>query len=201
MVTLISTARRRTPTAKRRPMDLAFATGRGPDVLTNIEGRGPLVNDEDVVMFGFRDAEEQAAYGSQPLPSQLRVIDLLRIRSRGVDAAARDAVAHLTRDRGPARGFWMHVDAEVLDDTIMPAVDYRLPDGLSWEELTTAMRIAFESHRVVGLEVTIYNPKLDPGGRAHAASSTPLATRSRERDRFRPVSVSTFQRGCRQSHK
>ena len=26
------------------------------------------------------------------------------------------------------------------------------------------MRIAVESHRVVGLEVTIYNPKLDPEG-------------------------------------
>ena len=46
----------------------------------------------------------------------------------------------------------------------MPAVDYRLPDGLSWEELTMAMRVAIESHRLVGLEVTIYNPNLDPDG-------------------------------------
>ena len=63
----------------------------------------------------------------------------------------------------------MHVDADVLDDAIMPAVDYRLPDGLSWEELTTAMRIAIKSHRVVGLEVTIYNPKLDPDGAARGS--------------------------------
>jgi arginase len=40
----------------------------------------------------------------------------------------------------------------------------RGPDVLSWDELTTAMRIAIESHRVVGLEITIYNPKLDPDG-------------------------------------
>jgi arginase len=152
------------PNGEAASMELAFATGRGPDVLTNIEGRRPLVNDEDVVAFGYRDADEQAAYGSQPLPPQLRAIDLPRIRTRGVEEAARDAVAHLTRDRGPDPGFWMHVDADVLDDAIMPAVDYRLPDGLSWQELTTAMRIAFESHRVVGLEVTIYNPKLDPSG-------------------------------------
>jgi arginase len=94
----------------------------------------------------------------------MRTIDLPRIRARGVDVAGRDAVAHLTRDRGPDGGFWMHVDADVLDDTIMPAVDYRLPDGLSWEALTTAMRVAIESHRVIGLELTIYNPKLDPDG-------------------------------------
>jgi arginase len=152
------------PNGEAASMDLAFATGRGPALLTNIEGLGPLVNDEDVVAFGYRDAEEQATYGSQPLPPQLRAIDLGRIRSNGVNVAARDAVAHLTRDHGPENGFWMHVDADVLDDAIMPAVDYRLPDGLSWEELTTAMRIATKSHRVVGLEVTIYNPKLDPAG-------------------------------------
>ena len=152
------------PSGEAASMELAFATGRGPGLLTNVEGRGPLVNDEDVVAFGFRDAEEQAAFGSQPLPPQLYAIDLLRIHSRGVTLAARDAVAHLTRDHGPDNGFWLHVDADVLDDAIMPAVDYRLPDGLSWEELTTAIRIATESHRVVGLDVTIYNPKLDPTG-------------------------------------
>jgi arginase len=47
---------------------------------------------------------------------------------------------------------------------IMPAVDYRLPGGLSWDELTTALRVGMESHRAVGLEVTIYNPTLDPDG-------------------------------------
>jgi arginase len=151
------------PNGEAASMDLAFATGRGPDVLTNIEGRGPLVHDEDVVAFGFRDAEEQAAYGSQPLPSTLKAIDLPWIRAHGIDAAAHEAVAHLTRDDGPG-GFWIHVDADVLDDGIMPAVDYRLPGGLSWDELTTAMRVAFESGRAAGLEVTIYNPKLDPDG-------------------------------------
>ncbi len=150
------------PNGEAASMDLAFATGRGPEVLTNIEGRGPLVRDEDVVAFGYRDWEEQAAYGSQPLPAALQAIDLRRIRSAGIAVAAREAVRHLTRSDGPERGFWVHVDADVLDDTIMPAVDYRLPGGLSWAELTTALRIGIESQRMAGLEVTIYNPKLDP---------------------------------------
>lgn len=152
------------PNGEAASMDLAFATGRGPDILTNIEGRRPLVNDEDVVAFGFRDADEQAQYGSQPLPRDLRAIDLPSIRARGIDAAAREALAHLTRGDGPDRGFWIHVDADVLDDAVMPAVDYRLPGGLSWEELTTVMRIAIESRRAAGLEVTIYNPTLDTDG-------------------------------------
>ncbi|MGH9160561.1 MAG: arginase family protein [Vicinamibacteraceae bacterium] len=152
------------PNGEAASMELALATGRGPALLTNIESRGPLVGDEDIVVFGYRDAEEQAQYGSQPLPAELRAIDLPRIRAGGVEAAAREAIAHLTRDGGPEAGFWVHVDADVLDDAIMPAVDYRLPGGLSWDELTTALRMAVESHRVVGLEVTIYNPTLDPDG-------------------------------------
>ena len=57
------------PNGEAASMDLAFATGRGPDVLTNIEGRRPLVNDEDVVAFGYRDAEEQAALRKSTAPS------------------------------------------------------------------------------------------------------------------------------------
>ena len=152
------------PNGEAASMDLAFATGRGPDVLTNIDGLGPLIKDEDVVVFGYRDAEEQAAYGSQPLPPELLALDLHRIRRHGLEETAHEAVAHLTRDHDRTSGFWIHVDADVLDDAIMPAVDYRLPGGLSWKELTRALRIAMESHRAVGLEVTIYNPKLDPDG-------------------------------------
>jgi arginase len=152
------------PNGEAASMDLALATGRGPDVLTNIEGHKPLVSDEDVVAFGFRDADEQAVYGSQPLPDGLLSLDLATVRRRGVDAAATDAAAHLTRDGGPDAGFWVHVDADVLDDAVMPAVDYRIPGGLSWDELARVLRIAIQSGRAVGLEVTIYNPKLDVDG-------------------------------------
>ena len=122
------------------------------------------MRDDDVVAFGFRDADEQVEYGSQPLPPGLRAVDLPSIRSLGLDVAAREAVAHLTRASGPDRGFWIHLDADVLDDAIMPAVDYRLPGGLSWKELTAVLRVAIESRRAVGLDVTIYNPTLDPRG-------------------------------------
>jgi arginase len=44
----------------------------------------------------------------------------------------------------------------------MPAVDYRLPDGLTWSELETILRTALADHRAVGFDVTIFNPRLDP---------------------------------------
>jgi arginase len=151
------------PNGEAASMDLALATGRGPALITDFEGRRPLVRDEDVVALGFRDGDEQLEYGSQPLPNDILAFDLAATRSHGIDGTARYALAHLTRSGGPD-GFWIHVDADVLDDAIMPAVDYRLPGGLSWEELTTLLRAALETGRAIGLEVTIYNPKLDPDG-------------------------------------
>jgi arginase len=115
------------------------------------------------VAFGFRDAEDQAEYGSQPLPPDLRAFDLPTIRRMGIAAAAGDAVDHLLRPE--VAGFWIHVDADCLDDALMPAVDFRLPDGLTGDELQTVLRAALDSGRAVGLELTVYNPALDEGGR------------------------------------
>jgi arginase len=152
------------PTGEAASMELALVTGRGPEIVTNLEGQGPLVRDEDTVVFGFRDAEHAAAEGSQPLAPTLRAIDLQAVRELGVAQAMREALDHLEREDGPD-GFWIHLDVDVLDDAIMPAVDYHLPDGLSWDELIGALRAAVASDRAVGLEITIFNPALDVDGR------------------------------------
>jgi arginase len=70
-------------------MDLAIVSGRGPDILTDIDNLKPLVRDEDVVVFGFRDAEQSASYGSQNVKdSNMHVFDLSKIRELKISAAA-----------------------------------------------------------------------------------------------------------------
>jgi len=145
-------------------MDLGFATGRGPELLTNLEGLRPLVRDEDVVAFAFRDGDEQRHYGSQPLAPAIHALDLAAVRRMGIAAATAEALRHLARH--DLDGFFVHVDADVLDDAIMPAVDYRLPGGLSAGELRHVLRAAAASGGFAGLEVTIYNPALDRDGSA-----------------------------------
>jgi arginase len=162
------------PNGEAASMELAFATGHGPSRLTNLEGREPYVREEDTFAFGFRDGEEQEAYGSQPLPAQLRAFDLDMVRAIGVEAAAREATRHVARNE--LDGFFVHVDADCLDDAIMPAVDYRLPGGLGWDELGTTLSIALASGRAVGLEVAIYNPELDPDGSAGRKLADVLGT-------------------------
>ncbi len=152
------------PNGEAASMDLAFATGRGPELLTNLEGLRPLVRDEDVVAFGFRDAHEQREYGSQPLPPTVLALDLQEVRRLGVKQAAQRAVEHLTAADLPTQGFFIHLDSDVVSDALMPAVDYRIPDGLSWDELRTVLETALASGRAVGIEITIYNPALDADG-------------------------------------
>lgn len=152
------------PNGEGASMDLAFVTGHGPSILTDIEGRGPLVRARDVVAFAYRDHDDQQAYGSQALPEDLKALDLPAVRAMGVEAAAQEAIDHLTRSE--LEGFFIHIDADCLDDAIMPAVDFRVPGGLSWAELSAALRIAVSSGKAVGLEITIYNPRLDKDGGA-----------------------------------
>jgi arginase len=144
--------------------DLAFATGYGPDVVTDIESRRPLVRADDVVVFACRDAADRERRGCQPLPAGLLAIDRDRVRLLGAGAAAREAVRYLTRDGGPEDGFWIHLDADVLDETIMQAVDDPRPGGLAWDEVVSALSVAMRSGRAIGLQVAIYNPDIDTDG-------------------------------------
>jgi arginase len=161
------------PNGEGASMDLAFVTGHGPALLTDLEGRRPLVRPEDVVAFAFRDHEDQAEFGSQPLPAELRAYDLVAARRLGIESATRASLGHLTRPG--LDGFFIHVDADCLDDAIMPAVDFRMPGGLSWDELAAALRIALGSAKAVGLEVAIYNPRLDEDGSAGRGLADMLA--------------------------
>jgi arginase len=53
------------------------------------------------------------------------------------------------RSASPRREhFWVHVDADVLDDAVMPAVDYRQPGGLSPDELATVLAVALATGHV-----------------------------------------------------
>lgn len=162
------------PTGQAASMDLALATGRGPSIVADLEGRGPLVRDEDVVQLGRRDAEEAERDGSQRIEdTAITVIDLPTVRELGPERAIQVALERLRRS--DLDGFWIHLDCDVLDDAIMPAVDYRIPDGLSWTELATVLGAAVESGQVVGIEITIFNPTLDPDGQIARTLVTTLA--------------------------
>jgi arginase len=151
------------PNGEVASMDLAIVSGRGPGVLTDIDGLKPFVRDEDIVAFGFRDVEQQKEFGSQDIrDTPIHAFELADVRERGAARTAAHA-AELFR-RNEVDGFWIHLDIDVLDDAIMPAVDYRLPGGLGWDELSDTLRALMATGQAVGLNVGIFNPALDEDG-------------------------------------
>ena len=146
-------------------MELAFVSGRGPDILSNIDGLKPLILDDDIVVFGYRDAEQSTSYGSHNVrDTRMQVLDLSDVRNLGINKAASLAVSNLLTSEDLS-GFWIHLDADVLNDRIMPAVDYRLgTGGLEFSELSYILKILISSQKAIGMTITIYNPNLDSSG-------------------------------------
>jgi arginase len=99
--------------------------------------------------------------------------DLAAVRAAGIEVAAASAVERLSKTE--LDGVWIHLDADVLDDALMPAVDYRIPDGLSWDELAAVLRTFVSGGRAVGINITIFNPKLDGDGSTARAFIEALA--------------------------
>jgi arginase len=139
--------------------DLALVTGRGPDRIADIDGLGPLVRDGDVVALGEREdyPEWRDIHGTD-----IAVWDLGELRALGPAQAALKFVGRM--EAGGVDGFWIHLDADVLDDAIMPAVDSRQPGGLSYSELVELLGVLLRHGLAVGMEVTIFDPELDPTG-------------------------------------
>jgi arginase len=145
-------------------MDLAIVTGHGPDKLTNIAGMKPYVQDKNVLHIGQRDQEEAAKYGSQDIrDTDIACISLAAIREKGMDYFLPAAIAH-TRNNAIDK-CWIHFDTDVLDDAINPAVDYRIPGGLSDDEISRLFQTLIQQENIAGMSITIFNPQLDKDGR------------------------------------
>jgi arginase len=156
------------PAGEAASLDLALVTGRGPTGVTNLEGLAPLVRDDDVAQLGYRSTVNDSYLDEHIRDTAIGVHDLGDVRRLGIETCTARAID--TAARPELDGMWLHLDVDVLDDDLMPAVDYRSPGGLSWEEVGHVVAASADSGRLVGLQVTIYNPALDAPG-------APLATR------------------------
>jgi arginase len=155
-------------------MDLALATGRGPALLADLDGLGPLVRDEDVVVLGHRDAPDPARYRWRAIfDTPIRRHDLAALRRDGIDRTVAGVLGELAARR--LDGFWIHVDLDVLDSELMPAVDSPQPDGLTWDELRSVLRPLLASALATGVQFTIFDPDLDPTGRHARALAAAIA--------------------------
>ena len=138
-------------------MPLAFACGRGPKLNQNIEDARPLLEEENVVHLASRslDPLESEAMESSPM----KLYSASTLRKEGVGKVAAEAAAYLADHSN-----WIicHLDVDSIDPTIIPAVNYPEPGGLTLEEVKTVVRAVQGTGKLKVFNLTAYNPTLDP---------------------------------------
>lgn len=141
-------------------MDLAIVTGHGHDKLTNINGQKPYFKEDNVWCVGNRDYEEW--YVKAILDSNIRYIDLNMLRQDGIKKCVWEFLQMVIDKK--LNGFWIHIDVDVLNDAIMPAVDSRQEGGLEYKEFNEILHLLLSDKNASGLNITILDPDLDPSG-------------------------------------
>jgi len=145
-------------------MCLALAVGRGETPLARLAGDEPLVHGKDVVLIGRRDAA-QPWYGHAALAAS-PILDIpgTALSDRGVAEVAAATLLSLTSPGSSEmpRGFWIHLDADGINPTVMSAVDSPEPGGPTINEVVELLTPLVRHPRALGLELTIYDPGLDP---------------------------------------
>ncbi|MFC6063075.1 arginase family protein [Streptomyces ochraceiscleroticus] len=138
--------------------DLAAAIGRHWPVIADIDGLGPYFRAADVSHAGCRDEDEQLVEVSQTVGLTIRASEI--IRDGAVDAGQR---IREQVDRAELDGYWLHLDVDILDSAVMPAVDSPSPGGIDAAHLADLLAVL--APRAVGAQVTVFDPDLDPDGR------------------------------------
>jgi arginase len=144
--------------------DLAAAVGLHWPAIT---GGRPFFGPADTVHAGCRADDEHLAEVGGVIA---QVIPARRVRQDGAAAAA--AILATVATAG-LDGYWLHLDVDILDPAVMPAVDSPAPDGLAPAELTGLL--AALAPGAAGAEVTVFDPDLDPDDRYAALLTGILA--------------------------
>ena len=135
--------------------DLAAAIGLHWDSIAH-HGGGPHFDRRDVVQLGCRDEDEH-------LPEVRQLVAAVCPASAVSASPAR--CVQLTNEivrRPELDGYWLHLDVDVLDPQVLPAVDSPAPGGLRADQLTDLLRQLAPA--ALGIHVTVFDPDLDPDG-------------------------------------
>lgn len=149
-------------TGEAADMELGIALGLSDPVgLPSLAPLLPVLEPRDVVLIGPRDQAEIAAAGIPSLTGTIPWYSDVAVPRAGAIDVGKSAAEHLRTEAGH---WWFHLDLDVLSNEALGAVRYPQPGGLRWVDLEHLTIAALGVPFVAGVDLTIYNPDLDPEG-------------------------------------
>lgn len=138
-------------------MCLAMTCGRGPKLPDEIEASRPLVSEENVIHLGSRALDPDETKALQE--SEITLYSASDVHRNGIEETAQNIAHDLV-----GRSDWIvcHLDLDVIDPRIMPAVNFpTFGEALTIEEVVTIIRQLRNSGKLRVFNIAAYNPMMD----------------------------------------
>ena len=126
-----------------------------------------------VVQLGERENHDPDFAWPDVNDTEINRIDVFEARAGGPEQVIKRIFA--TLDKRPEDGFWVHLDVDVLDQEVMPAVDSPGSPGIPPDDLVAILTALLARTCCLGMTVTVFDPDLDPDGRYAATIVSILA--------------------------
>ncbi len=144
-------------------MSLALAMGEGDTPLARLGGEQPLLDARHLAVVGHRGP--RGSRDSSDWAEQLRAAGAYVAGEFGASTGGRpidlSALLKHIASNG-ARRFWIQLDVDVLNPSLMPAVATPVPGGPTVNELIELLGPLVHHRKALGLSFTNYDPALDP---------------------------------------
>ncbi|GAA4932405.1 arginase family protein [Nonomuraea thailandensis] len=164
-----------TRTGELAGMALSVVTGYAAEAANALVGSSPLVEPGDVLAIGDADGARRrtakAAEAATAIPDA-RILDAAAVHTMGARATAERAAALIDGEGMP---FWLHLDVDVLDGTVMPALSFPASTGIGYLEAEVLLKTLASSPLLAGVSVAGFNTRQDPRGE-HARRVTKMLT-------------------------
>ncbi len=138
-------------------MCLAMTCGRGPSLTDEIEELRPLVSEENIIHVGNRALDHDEAKAIEE--SALGLYSASEVHKDGIQETAKIVAQELTEHCD-----WIvcHLDLDVIDPRIMPAVNFpTYGEALIIEDVVTMIKRLHNTDKLRAINVAAYNPMMD----------------------------------------
>lgn len=135
---------------------VAVLTGQSPGEFENLQKRKPSVDLQSLAYLGIRDVDpaERAFINRTPICAlSMREIDRHGF-GNSVDKAIEIA------SRGTC-GFFVSFDVDACDPNFASGTQFPIPGGLSYRESHLALEMLYASGKMLGFELSEFNPSFD----------------------------------------